>query len=402
MPSVLLTDRRVASLKAKTARVEYFDRTLPGFGLRVTPTGAKSWILLYRVASGGKLRRLTFGTYPDLGLAEARDTARAELQKAQTGRDPGAEQQTARAHTFQQLADQYIEKHAKRHKRSWRDDDRRLRNVLIPAWGERPAAAIRRADVRDLLEGIVSRGKSVDANRTLALVRRVLNYALDAEWVEANVAAKLQRPGGAERSRSRVLTPEELRRTWAHLEAPTPLPGLKGRRSTLARAALSLRLVTAQRGVEVLNLRWSDVQADWWTIPAESSKNKLPHRVFLSRQAHDILKRVRPLQPDDSEYVFVGVRGKRQRSGALDDIGIPDVRPHDFRRTAASMMASAGIQRLVIAKVLNHVDRGVTAIYDRHSYDEEKRVALETWDRTLTAILEEKPAGVVVPFTQSR
>jgi hypothetical protein len=66
------------------------------------------------------------------------------------------------------------------------------------------------------------------------------------------------------------------------------------------------------------------------------------------------------------------------------------------------MMASVGIQRLVIAKVLNHVDRGVTAIYDRHGYDPEKRVALEMWDRTMTAILEGKPAGTVVPFTQSR
>ena len=77
------------------------------------------------------------------------------------------------------------------------------------------------------------------------------------------------------------------------------------------------------------------------------------------------------------------------------------MRPHDFRRTAASMMASAGIQRLVIAKVLNHVDRGVTAIYDRHGYDAEKRVALETWERTLTAILDKKPAGAVVPFARS-
>jgi integrase len=75
------------------------------------------------------------------------------------------------------------------------------------------------------------------------------------------------------------------------------------------------------------------------------------------------------------------------------------VRPHDFRRTAASMMASAGIPRLIVAKVLNHVDRGVSAIYDRHSYDAEKRVALETWERTLTAILEKKPAGAVVPFS---
>ena len=224
----------------------------------------------------------------------------------------------------------------------------------------------------------------------------MLNYALDAEWVEANVAAKLKRPGGVEASRVRVLNHDELRTTWQHLRAPSTALGLKGRRSTLARAALALRLITAQRAVEVLNMRWRDINGDWWTIPAESSKNKLPHRVFLTN-CEEGLKTVRALQPDESAYVFVGVRGKRQRSGSLETLDIPDLRPHDFRRTAASMMASAGIQRLVVAKVLNHVNSGVTAIYDRHGYDAEKQVAFETWARTLTAILGDTPTRSVVP-----
>ena len=69
--------------------------------------------------------------------------------------------------------------------------------------------------------------------------------------------------------------------------------------------------------------------------------------------------------------------------------------PHDLRRTAASMMTASGIQRLTVAKVLNHVETGVTAVYDRHSYDKEKRQALETWERKLKNILTGKKAKIV-------
>ena len=176
---------------------------------------------------------------------------------------------------------------------------------------------------------------------------------------------------------------------------------LDRRRWTLSRAAMKLRLVTAQRGKEVINLRWRDLDGDWWTIPGDLAKNGLAHRVPLTVSAIAVLQALRADQSADAEYAFVGVRGKRQRSGVLDDLPIADVRPHDFRRTAASLMTSAGISRLVVAKVLNHVDRGVTAVYDRHSYDAEKRVALETWDRTLAVILAEKSAGTVVAFSRS-
>jgi hypothetical protein len=104
----------------------------------------------------------------------------------------------------------------------------------------------------------------VDANRTLALVRRVLNYALDAEWVEANVAAKLKRPGGVEASRARVLNHDELRAAWQHLHAPSKALGLKGRRSTLARAALALAVL-------VRNTRWG---VCFCSTPPESSTSR--------------------------------------------------------------------------------------------------------------------------------
>jgi integrase len=148
-------------------------------------------------------------------------------------------------------------------------------------------------------------------------------------------------------------------------------------------------------------MRWHDIESDWWTIPGTVTKNKLPHRVPMTKTALNMLKALKA-DGEKADYVFVGIRGTRQRRGALENLKIDDVRPHDFRRTAASMMTSAGIPRLTVAKVLNHVsaDAGVTAIYDRHSYDAEKRVALETWERTLLGIVKQKSVRKVKAFAK--
>lgn len=384
MPTIPLSDRKVAALQPLPSRVEYFDRSLPGFGVRVSPEGRKSWVLLYR--NGGKrLRRLTLGVYPTIGLATARELAQSALRDATVGKDPAADRQRARQHTFDALTDRYLEKHAKPRKRSWRDDARMIR-VELDAWADRPAASITRTEVRELLDGIVDRGAPVAANRVLALIRKIFNFGLDQEWVESNPALRVARPS-IEHSRTRVLTTTELGAVWKWLHEPASddLDGTDRRYFLLNRAALKLRLITAQRGGEVVSMRWSDVDlsAGWWTIPAARSKNKLPHRVPLSGPALKVLAVLKAMQADDAPQVFRGIVGTRQRRGALDGLDLPDVRPHDFRRTAASCMASAGVPRLVISKVLNHVEAGVTAVYDRHGYDIEKENALQAWARIL-------------------
>lgn len=398
MPTTLLTDRRVASIKPGRTRVEHFDSALPGFGLRVSPTGTKSWIVFYRAATadgkGREQRRSTLGTYPDMSLVKAREKARDEIRDANAGRDRAAERQQAKGHTVSSLADEYLERHAKRHKRSWREDESRLRRVIVPAWGQRPVAAIRRSDVRELLETIVARGAKVEANRTLALVRKLFNWALDQEWIEANPAAKMTRPGGKDVSRDRVLSDDELRQTWQHLHQPPPHddPTVDPRLWTLARGVLLLRLLTAQRGQEVVGMRWADLDlaAGLWTIPAAHTKNKIAHRVPLGAAALKAIEDLRPLAGED--HIFAGVRGTRQRRGILADSGVADVRPHDFRRTAATRMTSAGVDRLVVAKLLNHVsaDAGVTAVYDRASYDQPKRAAIDLWERVLGQVVSAK------------
>jgi len=167
-----------------------------------------------------------------------------------------------------------------------------------------------------------------------------------------------------------------------------------------------VRLLTAQRGGELVRMKWADVDlaAGWWTIPGTDTKNGEPHRVPLVERVKAIIQAQRTDEPQ--EFVFVGRgaslrdRAKKAPAAIAKALGL-DFRGHDLRRTAATRMAAAGIPRDHIAKVLNHVEGGAraTRVYDRHSYDAEKRMALHVWDRALTAILEGTDAGKVLPFT---
>jgi integrase len=157
-----------------------------------------------------------------------------------------------------------------------------------------------------------------------------------------------------------------------------------------------LRLLTAQRGGELHGATWQEIDlvGGWWTIPAERSKNGLAHRVPLSPQAVRILK---ALKAKESAWVFPSSNKLKQHINhaqkAIERVverSKVEFRGHDLRRTAASLMVGAGVARLVVSKILNHVETGVTAVYDRHSYDLEKRAALDFWGRRLEAIISNK------------
>ena len=371
-----LTARFVATVTPAETRREYFDRVVTGLALRVAPTGTKSWVVLYR--QGRRLRRWTLGRYPTLSLADARDRARAGLRTAAAGDDPAQAKRTQRdALTVGELAERYLVEYARPRKRSWKEDRRLLTHAVLPSWRHQAARDIQRADARALVQAVATRGAPIAANRLRALLHTLFGFAVAHEIVEVNPITHVPRPG-IERRRDRVLTADEMRTFWSRLDdEPPPMV-----------AAIRLRLVTAQRGGEIHDMRWRDVDraTRWWTIPAARSKNGLPHRVPLTDPALDLIDGLPSSAPEG--YVLAGARGKRQRSQAIARLGLDDFRGHDLRRTAASHMASAGVPRLVIGKILNHADPSVTAVYDRHSYDTEKRAALETWATALLAIVQ--------------
>lgn len=381
MPKIRFTARTVDRLQPTVGRrVEYFDAAVPGLALRVSERGAKTWTVLYRHRA--RLRRMTLGSAGVLGLATARERARDLLRDASNGEDPATAKQLGRkAETIGDLAELYIEMWAKPRKRSWKADDGLLRNKVLPAWRHRAIVDIARRDVRDLVDDVAQTAPIV-ANRVAALLSKLFAFALDRDLVEHSPAVRIPRPGH-EQARDRVLTEDEIRAFWRACDGLDPA----------MRAFYRLRLLTAQRGGEVAAMRWQDLDlvGGWWTIPAAGSKNKLAHRVPLGPSVLGILKTFTL----GEGYVLAGARGKRQQSEAARVFAdIENFRGHDLRRTAATMMASSGgIARLTIGKLLNHAEPGVTKVYDRASYDAEKRAAMIWWDAHLTQILEPRRKG---------
>ena len=395
MPSVKMNSLWLKNLKpTENRRVDYFDRKQSGLCLRLGISGIKTFVVVYRLQGSRKKRRITLGRYPALSLADARIQTRAVLVEVERGNDPGRrKQEIIKAPTFEQLCDIYLEKHAIK-KRSYKEDRRKIETDLLKTWGDIKAHKIKRRDVIALLDRIVDRGSPISANRTLALIRKIYNFGIERDLVENNPCIGVK-PPGREKQRDRVLTSDEIRKLWtAFDEVLTP-----------AMANIQkLRLITAQRGIEVSSMRWQDIDLEtgWWTIPAEVAKNKMAHRVPLSQMALNIIQEQKKAAAT-SEYVFPSKKKstghvryfQKSFSKVRSCSGLEDVTMHDLRRTAASHMTGMGISRLVVAKILNHAEQGVTHVYDRHGYDAEKRIALEKWDARLQQILTGQQVKVV-------
>jgi len=395
MATVKLTKRTVDSLKPPHKGFSLvWDTELGGFGLRVMASRLKTYILDYR-DKHGRQHRIKLVRHGVMTAEEARELAKDKLAEIRKGKDPLAEREAARgAATFRTLAEEYIASRCA-DKRSGAEDARIIRAELLPHWGRKLAADIRRREVMQLGEEIKRRGAPIMANRTLSVVRRLYNWGIDRELVEANPAARVK-PLAKEKSRERVLENAEIKAFWNGLDK------LHGDPET--RLALKLLLVTAQRPGEIAALAWEDIDdaENVWTIPADKAKNGLAHRVPLSPLALEILSSL-PRHESGPVFPSPAYPGRPIMRAALAHmlqrgrsiLKADPFTPHDLRRTAASKMASMGISRLTISKILNHADAGITAVYDRHGYDAEKRAALEAWAVKLSDIISGEQAKVI-------
>jgi integrase len=400
------TDKGIAALKSKSERYEAWEDGRTGLGVRVSPTGRKSFVYMYR--HEGKPRRMTLGTYPRLSLADARALHASAQKEKEKGNDPGAihvAQRTAEreAETISDLIEEYLAKYARPNKRSADYDERVLNRDIRPVWGKRKARSITRRDVIILLDEIVDRGSPSMANRALACIRKMFNFAISRDIIDASPCVMVKAPA-TERPRDRTLKPDEIKTFWNGL-ADT-------RMSLQTKLALKLMIVTAQRRDEVISARKSEFDIDEavWDLPGARSKNKRAHRIPLSDLALNIIKEAWELS-EESEWLFPNPKTQKPITPSavshalrnnIELIGIENVRPHDLRRTAASGMTEIGISRLVVAKILNHSDRSVTAVYDRYEYGPEKKRALDAWAHRIGETLRScAPQNKVVPLHAS-
>lgn len=399
-----LTAITIRNLSSRPTKYEHMDPDNPGFGVSVTPSGAKTFIYRYRVGGrGGTLRRITLGSVTSTSLKEARDKYLAARKQMEDGIDPlrardEVRRQEEQETSFSALAQRYLTEYASQ-KRTGDEDRRILEHDALPVWGKLKAKEIKKRDVILLLDKIVARGAATQANRTFACIRKVFTWAAQKDLVEGSPCAGIVAPS-KEHAKDRVLSDEELRVFWT-------LPGLSPR----VLAALRLQLVLGQRVGEIVGMRWSelDIQARLWTLPAARAKNGVVHTIPLTGTAMDILADLR--LEEEQDQVFPAARGAAEHlrvdsigtvlTRAIKAAGLERFTAHDLRRTAATRISGAGTSREVLRQILNHVDRSVTGRYDRHRYDNEKRQALETWERELLRIIHGTEADNVVALRRA-
>ncbi len=402
-----LTDRAIEALRPRTARYEVWDEARKGFGVRVTPRGVKSFVWVYHFAS--RPRRMTFGTYPSMSLADA-GVKLAEAQSLlKKGIDPGdrivAERDAERhAETVGELVASYLDRYARARKRSASEDDRILRKDVLPRWGRRKAKDITRRDVVRLLNEIVDRGAPIQANRTLTIIRRMFNFAVGQAFIEVSPCDKVEAPS-AENRRDRTLSEEEIRLLWLALDDASMEQN--------ARRIPRLMLATGQRKGEVVGLHRQEVDYErgLWTLPAARVKNGREHIIPLSSVARSILDEA---EPNRAGYLFPSkLTGLPYRGQSIDHATrylfdrrpVPSSQnrvaksvtplaglmerftPHDLRRTVATRMRELGISRGDVKMVLNHIETDVTSRYDKYDGLPEKRRALDLWGKRLEQII---------------
>jgi integrase len=368
-----ISDQSLRRLQVPTGtdRKDIYDDATPGLLVRVS-ANSKTWFVRYRTA-GGKYRRFRLGSWPAISVANAREQARRISVSITDGSDPQSSRAALRAEpTVSDLADLYLQD-AKRRKRSWSQDQNILRLHVLPRLGALKVREVRRLDVRSLVAKIAEDAPTASA-RVLSCVRCLLRHAVDLEIIEASPAEGL-RPIAKTVRRETVISLEDLRRIWAASEGVHPS----------IRAGIRLGMLTLQRRAEIAGMLWVELANDrWWRIPPSRSKTKRLQVAYLSRAACEVLDTMRPLS-SGLPHVFPGrgmatVLHKDSLTHAfarlVEPLGI-EAHFHDLRRSGATLLAQNKVPRLLISKVLGHVEQGATAIYERHAYRSEIAAALE-------------------------
>lgn len=363
-------------------RREIPDGLLPGLYLIVQPSGAKSWAIRYRV--NGKPVKLTLGRFPAIGLLQARETAREKLKAVAKGQDPAAEKRAARTtdrtvslpDTVGALCDLYIERHLKPNVRSWENNaGTEIENHIRPRLGKLTVATLTRAHVREAVRAI-GQDRPVAANRVLARLRAVLNWAMAEDLIEFNVAAGIKRPN-REKPVDRILSDAELRAIW---QATTTL-------KYPAREFARLLILSGQRRDDVRLMRWTEIDLDGktWTIPADRYKSRRAHLVPLPEAMVEILMGL----PDQDKGGFILSLGGADRpysnvtkpKAALDKAAnVTGWTWHDLRRTMRTGLSRLGVREDIAERTIGHTVGGrLGQTYNLHQFEVEKRRALEAW-----------------------
>ena len=387
------TDSKLRSLKAPKKPTYLWEGN--GFGIRLQPSGTKTFVQWFRYR--GKVEGISLGRYPIMTLAQARAKAAKNREKLEKGLHPngGQKGRASQGTTVSDLAEEYLLKYAMSKKRSWEQDARYLSSEIVPVLGRMKIADVARRDIVLLLDEIVERGSPISANRCLSLLSKLFIFAVQRGLAEKSPVVFVARPGGDEkgRKRERYLNDAEIKTFWTSLEQCAMSPGI--------RLALRLLLVTGQRRGELAKATWGriDLKKRIWHIPAEHSKNKLPHEVPLTDLAIQILMELKDLSagsefaiPSPSRPTHITERSITRALRTNEAvINLPHFTPHDLRRTAVTHLRELGVDRFIVKRIVNHIENDdvTDGTYDQHGYFDEKLDGLNLWANKLKSLVGE-------------
>ncbi len=375
--------------KAKPREKPYRMSDGGGLHLLVQPSGSKLWQQRYRYA--GKENILSFGPYPLITIAEARQKRHDAKKLLLDGIDPNAKKQQERLdaiakqdETFGKLSDEYLERQEQKgtapatiKKTTW------LLKKLAEPLAERPIQEITPAEVLTLLQRIEQSGRRETARRLRGTISSVFKLAIVTLPAKDDPTLPLHGallPPKVE-GRAAITDEKELGKLLQNIDEYDGWPTI--------RAALQFLMLTCVRPGEVRGARRSEFDLDKavWSIPAERMKMRASHDVPLSRQAFAIIEDIRPLS-EGAELVFPSVRSQHRPlsenafNSALRRMGYgkDEVTAHGFRATASSILNARGYDPDVIEAVLAHQDRNaIRRTYNRATYWNQRVVLMQAW-----------------------
>ena len=368
MPTNHLTDLSIRALPPPpSGQSTHWDHGLPGFGVRVSQGGTKTFVVVH----GVERRRYTLGRFPAISLKQARD----EAKRLQAGLTLGLIERRP-SPKYTDALELFLAATAQKNRPRTVNDYRRLLTRHF-AFGLKRLGEISRADIQAKLNRL--RDIPSEQRHAFVIAKIFFNWAAREEHIDANPIASMQAPSRPN-VRERVLRPEELAAIFTKAgDRPWPFGPI-----------VQLLALTGQRRGEIAALHWSwiDQTERLITLPSSFTKNHRTHTLPYGDRVAAVLETL----PQMGEYVFPGRtekaphfngwgKCKQQFDGTLADVG-PFVL-HDLRRTFSSTMAQLGTPIHVTEKLLNHVSgtiSGVAAIYNRHSYIDEMRTAIAAYD----------------------
>ena len=391
------SDKLLSNLKPQATK--FYSREGRGFALRVMPSGIKTFLFIYTTHEG-KRREMNLGNYPHVKLAEAREQYQAAYSLAAKGIDPQEHKKAiteAKAKesnsSFGKLAELYLAKIETKFAANWvKTISGALKCDLLPVWKDKHIGEIRRKDIIDLLEKVGNRAKGQIKNVQKA-AGGVFRYAVDREYIEINPTSNLSKALSEFQTgpRERSLSESEIKVIWDAIDA--------GVGSEETKRALKLILVTAQRPGEVASMHRSEIDGEWWTIPKEKVKTRKEHLVYLTPTALKLIgdsdghifpspRMAKPIQTSHmSQLVSISRVDTQGNVYHTPYYGLPRWTPHDLRRTARTHMARIKIIEEHCEAVLNHAKRGISGVYNRYAYQEEKKLALIKWEAELLELI---------------